>query len=273
MFCAECGERLADGYKFCPQCGTPVAIVFPVAQVERSSLPSEQPAAPPPRIPAATPPRPSLNFRARFDAAQASRVARYTFNRVKNILLSPSTEWQVVAAEESPARSIYLHYVAPLVGIGVLATFLGQTLVGVPVPLFGTVRLSTAAALANAVVTFGLSFLGVFLIAHIVDALAPTFGGEKDPLASLKVTAYSYTPAWVAAVLNLIPVLGILALLAAFYGLYLLYLGLPALMHSPKDRAVGYTVATVLCAIVLGMVIAILSQLLSRTGPGGLGLL
>jgi len=273
MFCAECGERLADGYKFCPQCGTPAAIVLQVTLPERPSLPSEQPVAPPLPILAATPPRPSLNFSARFDAALASQVARYAFNRVKNILLSPSTEWQVIAAEASSARTIYLHYVAPLVGIGVLATFLGQTLVGVPLPLFGTVRLSTAAAVTNAVVTFGLSFLGVFLIALIVDALAPTFGGEKDPLASLKVTAYSYTPAWVAAVLNLIPVLGILALLAAFYGLYLLYLGLPALMHSPKDRAVGYTVVTVLCAIVLGVVIAVSSQLLSRTGPGGLGLL
>jgi len=273
MFCAECGERLADGYKFCPQCGAPVEWIFQIAQRARPALPPQQSTAIPPPIAPGALPGPNLNSSAGFDAAQASRRARDIFIRVKNILLSPSTEWQVIAAEASSARTIYLHYVAPLVGIGVLATFLGQTLVGVPLPLFGTVRLSTAAAVANAVVTFGLSFLGVFLIALIVDALAPTFGGEKDPLASLKITAYSYTPAWVAAVLNLIPVLGILALLAAFYGLYLLYLGLPALMHSPKDRAVGYTVVTVLCAIVLGVVIAVSSQLLSRTGPGGLGLL
>ena len=266
MFCAECGERLADGYKFCPQCGTPVAIVFLTATL----APQQQTATPPP-IPAGAAPRPSLAFSAGFDGAQASRFARDIFTRVKNILLSPSTEWPVIAAEASSAQTIYLHYVAPLVGIGVLATFLGQMLLGVSLPLFGTVRLSTAAAIVHAVATFGLSFLGVFLIALIVDALAPTFGGEKDPLASLKVTAYSYTPAWVAAVMNLIPVLGNLAVLAAFYGLYLLYLGLPVLMHSPKDKAVGYTVVTVLCAIVLGTVIGTLSQLVAGIGMGALG--
>jgi hypothetical protein len=263
MFCAECGERLADGYKFCPQCGTPAAIVFQTAQPEASTIALEQQTAVPPPISAGAALRSSLDFSAGFDAARTSRLARDIFTRVKSILLSPSTEWQIIAAEASSAQTIYLEYVAPLVGIGVLATFLGQTLVGVPLPLFGTVRLSTAAAMVQAVVTFGLSLLGVFLIARIIDALAPTFGAEKDPLASLKLTAYSYTPAWVAAVLHLIPVLGILAVLAAFYGLYLLYLGLPVVMHSPKDKAVGYTVVVVLCAIVLGTLIGTLGQVLS----------
>lgn len=269
MFCAECGERLADGYKFCPQCGAPVEWIFQIAQRARPALPPQQSTAIPPPIAPGALPGPNLNSSAGFDAAQASRRARDIFIRVKNILLSPATEWQVIAAEASSPRAIYLHYVAPLVGIGVLATFLGQTLVGVPLP--GTARFSTAAAIVHAVVTFGLSFLGVFLIALIVDALAPSFEGEKDPLASLKIAAYSYTPAWVAGILNLIPVLGILAVIAAFYGLYLLYLGLPVLMHSPKDKAVEYTVVTVLCAIVLEMVTGTMSQLVSGTGLGGLG--
>ena len=37
-----------------------------------------------------------------------------------------------------------------------------------------------------------------FLLALIVDVLAPTFGGTKDFVASLKLVAYSYTAAWVA---------------------------------------------------------------------------
>jgi hypothetical protein len=122
---------------------------------------------------------------------------------------------------------------------------------------------------------FGLSFLQVFLISWLVDVLAPTFGGQRDPLAALKVTAYSLTPGWVAAVLNVIPMLAILGILAALYGLYLLYLGLPVLMRSPKEKSVGYTVVLVICAIVLSVLVAILSACaiagLGFIGLGGIG--
>jgi len=91
----------------------------------------------------------------------------------------------------------------------------------------------------------------------------------------LKVTAYSYTPAWVAGVFHLIPMLGVLAFIAGLYGLYLLYLGLPVLMRCPKDKSIGYTIVTVLCAIVMAVVIGVLSACaiggLSLLGLGALG--
>jgi len=264
MFCAECGQRLAKGTKFCPHCGTPVAAPAPPAgEPPRSPEAGSGPALPPASIGSQSAPSAGAGAGSGlgFDAAQASELARGIIERVKNIVLSPSTEWPVIAAEASSPRTIYLSYVLPLVAIGAIAGFLGHTLVGLPLPLLGTIRVGVAAALAHAIVTFALSLAAVFLVALIVDALAPTFGGQKNPLAALKVTAYSYTPAWVAGVLNLIPALGILVVLAAFYGLYLLYLGLPVLMHAPKDKAVGYTVVTVLCAIVMGIVIGSLGSM------------
>jgi hypothetical protein len=154
---------------------------------------------------------------ASFDTAkaadEATELARGIFTRAKNILLTPSTEWPVIAAESSSSNAIYLRYVAPLVAIGVIATFLGQTLVGTPAGPLGLVRVGIFAGLVHAILLFGLSFLQVFLISWLVDVLAPTFGGQRDPLAALKVTAYSFTPGWVAAVLNVIPVLGILGVL------------------------------------------------------------
>ncbi|HXU67397.1 MAG TPA: hypothetical protein VN707_08560, partial [Casimicrobiaceae bacterium] len=50
--------------------------------------------------------------------------------RVKAILLSPKTEWPVIAAEATTPSDIYLRYVAPLVAIGVIASFIGTTVVG-----------------------------------------------------------------------------------------------------------------------------------------------
>ena len=183
--------------------------------------------------------------------------------RVKAILLTPRTEWPRIAAEGTTPREIYLRYVAPLAALGVVASFLGQVLVGLPVPMLGTVRVGVGAGLAAAILHFLLTFASVFIVAQIVDALAPTFGGEKNPLAALKVTAYSFTPAWVAAILTILPALALVATLVGLYGLYLLYLGLPVLMRAPADRALGYTVVVVLCAIVVSMVIASVTGLVT----------
>jgi Yip1 domain/zinc-ribbon domain len=316
MFCAQCGQRIADGAKFCSHCGaaapapvaaspSPVEPAPPVAPPPRPVVQPPPPISPPPR-PAVEPaapivtsaPRPAVDHaisdagvpRApvgpaasmgsmpppsqtggpadplpRFDAAMAHGI----FARIKGILLSPSTEWPLIAAEPTTAGSIYMGYVLPLVAIGVLATLLGGTLIGVSVPFVGTVRTGIIAAVLTAVLQFVFAFVIVWLISWLVDVLAPTFGGQRDSLRALKVTAYSYTPAWVAGIFHLIPMLGILAFVAGLYGLYLLYLGLPVLMRCPQDKSVGYTIVTVLCAIVMAVVIGVLSA----CAIGGLGML
>lgn len=279
MFCSQCGQRLADGSRFCNQCGTPTAAGNPP--------PAPEPARatpPPPPAPAATPTPPAAAAPAAgrgagsgsgaggggsagpapaFDsakaAADATQLARGIFARVKNILLTPSTEWPVIAAERSTPGAIYLRYVAPLVAIGVIATFIGQTVIGTSLGPLGVARVGIAAGLAHAIVLFGLSFLQVFLVSWLVDALAPSFSGQRNSLAALKLTAYSLTPAWVAAVLNVIPMLGVFGILAGLYGLYLLYLGLPVLMRNPQEKSIGYTIVLVICAIVLSVLVTVLS--------------
>jgi hypothetical protein len=104
-----------------------------------------------------------------------------------------------------------------------------------------------------------LGLVGVYVLALIINALAPTFGGTSNLTQALKVAAYGATAAWVGGVFHLFPLLGILGLLAALYTLYLLYLGLPVLMKSPPYRSFGYTVWVVIAAIVLFVVIGTIS--------------
>lgn len=170
--------------------------------------------------------------------------------RVKNICLTPSTEWPVISAEPATTGGLIGGYAAPLIAVGAVAGFIGGSIVG---GMF-LGRTPVMAGLTVGVFTFVLQIIGVFVLALIINALAPTFGGQKDTTQALKVAVYSYTPGWVAGVLQIIPVLGILAVLGGLYGLYLLYLGLPALMKAPQEKAAGYTVVVVVCAIVLYVV-------------------
>lgn len=181
--------------------------------------------------------------------------------RVTNILLTPKTEWPAIEAEPTPTGTLVTGYVIPLAAIGAVAGFIGGSLVGTTVPFLGTYRVPIMTGLVAAVLAFVFAILGVFILAFIVNALAPTFGAQKDSHKALKVAVYSYTPAWIAGVLQILPALAILGIIAAFYGLYLLYLGLPALMKAPQDKAVAYTAVVVVCAIVLSIVL---------TGIGGL---
>jgi hypothetical protein len=158
--------------------------------------------------------------------------------RVKNILLQPKVEWPAIAAESATPQSIYVGYVLILAAIG---------------PLVLLLRMSIVAA----VVQYVIALVVTFLLALIVDALATTFGGEKNFVQSLKLVAYSYTAPWVAAIFLLIPVLGgIIALLAAIYAWYTFYLGVPVLKKCPQDKAIGYTIVVLICGILLGVVLA-----------------
>ena len=181
--------------------------------------------------------------------------------------MTPSAEWPVIASEPSSASAIYFQYVAPLAAIGTVAGFIGQSVIGFSVPFLGTYRTPIVSALVLALVAYAFTFVVVFVVAKLVDAFAPTFGGQRDSLRALKVTAYSYSPAWVAGALQIIPALGIIVLLAGLYGLYLLYLGLPVLMRCSKDKALGYSIAVFLSAVVLSFVIGAISA----AALGGLG--
>jgi hypothetical protein len=189
-------------------------------------------------------------------------------DRVKNICLTPNTEWPVIAEEAATPATLITGYVVPLAAIGAVAGFIGGSLIGVSLPFSGTYRVPFATGLGVAVFTFVMAIVGVFILSLIINALAPTFGGQKDSTQALKVAVYSYTPAWVAAVFNLLPLLGLLALVGALYGLYLLYLGLPRLMKSPSDKAAGYTVVVVVCAIVLSVVISAVGATMVGAGVG-----
>ena len=100
-------------------------------------------------------------------------MARSIFARIKGILLSPATEWPIIAAEANTSGEIYMGYVLPLVAIGVIATFIGNTVIGVSVPFLGSVRTGIIAAVFAAILGFVFAFIGVWLIAWLVDILAP----------------------------------------------------------------------------------------------------
>jgi len=179
--------------------------------------------------------------------------------RAKAILLTPRTEWPVIAAEPDTVAGLFTGYILILAAIPTIIHFLSVSVIGVSVPFLGSYRVDLAAGLTSSVVFYVLSLVGVFIVALIVEALAPTFGGEKNRVQALKAVAYAFTASWVASIIGIVPGLGIIASLAGLiYGLYLLNLGLPFTMKCPPEKALGYTIVTVIAAIIVEIVLGII---------------
>lgn len=176
------------------------------------------------------------------------------FERAKNILISPKTEWEVIKNEQSTVADLFTKYALILALIPAVAGFIGQSFIGISLGPFGSFKVPIVNGLIYAVLYYVLSLAGVYLVAFIVDALAPSFGATKDMVSSLKVVVYSYTAVWVAGIFQIIPVLAILGILG-LYSLYLLYLGLNIVKGSPSDKVVGYTVVVIIITIVIYFII------------------
>jgi hypothetical protein len=169
--------------------------------------------------------------------------------RIKGILLQPKSEWPAIEREPGNAGYLFPNYVAIVAAIPPVCTFIGTSIIGI-----GGFRVGIGFGILRAVVVYALSLAGVFVVAYIIDFLAGTFGARKNLDNAMKVSAYAPTAAWVAGVFNIIPALSFLGILG-LYSLYLLYTGIAALIKPAADKVLIYTIAVIICAIIVWLVI------------------
>jgi len=189
--------------------------------------------------------------------------------RAKNIIMTPKTEWAVIASEEPNANAIFMGYALPFIILDAVAAFIGHAFIWGSSHYLGGMAMSWGLYFAlMGVVT---AILGVWLTAMVVNALATNFGSEKNMGRAMQLVVYAYTPMWVGGLLNIIPFLGWLGMLFGIYGLYLIYLGLPHTMKTPADKVLTYMIITIVALIVIYFIVgAIFASIF--LGIFGLGL-
>jgi len=170
-------------------------------------------------------------------------------DRAKNILLTPKTEWVIIAGESATLSSLLISYVLPMAAIPAAASVLGSMVVGIGTSM-NFIIISALIAYATAIISF-------IITAYVADMLANTFKSEKNIDKSAQLVAYSSTGSWVASILSIIPFIGWLGSIAGgIYAIYLLYLGVGPIKKTPEDQRVIYVVIIVVVLIVASMVLA-----------------
>lgn len=171
-------------------------------------------------------------------------------------------EWPVIAEETGGARSLYFRYILPLALIGPVCGYLGGMLFGVKLGalVFPPDPVSAGFGAATALL---LHLLSLYLIAKVIDALAPSFGGEANPTRAFKVAAYSATPVWLAGVFALYPPFWILGIVG-LYSIYLVYRGLPILMATRTPRPWLYALLVAMFSLVLAAFASVVPATITR---------
>jgi hypothetical protein len=262
MNCPKCGESVPPDGRFCGKCGQQIDSGAARAQSESAG------------------PGASVGDFGLAAAGAGSRAGAAAsaypgagaqalpslIERIKNIVLTPKTEWRVIEAEPTSVAQLYTGYVVPMAAFAAAMSFIRMSVIGVSLPFGGTIRTPLASGLMSSVVTFILGLIGLFLVGSIINMLAPTFSGGRNQRQALKTAAYALTPAWLGTALTFLPLGTLLQLIAGIYGIYVLYLGLPVMMRSQQDKAAGYTAAVVACTILVGILFAAAGAMLGGVG-------
>ena len=167
------------------------------------------------------------------------------------VLTAPKRAWEVIEAEPSTIPELYLRLVAPLAAIPAACGFIGLLLFGVGVFDVG-MRPPLGVALGEMATGYVLALVEVYILAAIIDVLAPSFGGARSRLQAFKLVAYSGTALWASGLFLIYPPVGeLLSLLGGLYSLYVLYTGLPRMMSAAPQRRLTYFAVVLVVILVL----------------------
>lgn len=169
-------------------------------------------------------------------------------NQAINIILKPQETLKKLKNEKVTRNDMIIY-----LGIVGIPTFIGL-LIG-----YGFVsglNWNTGGSLIGwgfviAIIGYIFSIIGLFVFAYILNALSENFKSKKNLMQSAKLVAYSATPWLVLGIFYVFPAAGVISFLGGIYGLYILYLGLPIYMETPKEQQVPYFVVGFIIFIII----------------------
>jgi hypothetical protein len=165
-----------------------------------------------------------------------------------DLIKNPAGVMNAYRDSDPSLNSLMINYVGVLAAIAFVATLIGDLIIFRGVYGF-----------LDALLPFISSILGVFIVGYILWKLAPSFGTNTTQIRATRLAAYSYTPYFLISVLNIIPFgpirdLGYLGLL---YGIYIVYLGLPILLSTPKERVISYLIVSLVVVFAVYLVLEV----------------
>ncbi|PID38457.1 MAG: hypothetical protein CSA24_02325 [Deltaproteobacteria bacterium] len=205
-------------------------------------------------------------------AAMAEFKLSKMLPRAIKLFKDPKGFWQEMATERGGIGAVMpsvIVFVAASGVAGFIGTLLGVLMNSILRPFFGRM---IVAGLLGLVVGVALGVGVWFVFAILIKAFAKTFDASDEMEGASKVAFGSLLPMWIAGLLQLIP-FGFMTWIATLgglgYGCFMCYLGVQEIMAAPKEKAIGYTAATMGITFVIVLVGGSILGVISACFVGG----
>ncbi|MEJ6473430.1 Yip1 family protein [Pseudoalteromonas piscicida] len=190
------------------------------------------------------------------------------FNHLWGLYAHPQEEWQTI---DNRHESMFysLSHIALIALIPSIMGYYSSVYLGWSVGTGDAVYLTHESALLIGVAMYCALIAGVFILAYLAHWMAITFGSTPTYTQTLELSAYTATPMFMSAFAAFYPELWFVVsvgMVALAYSVYLLYTGVPILMHIPEERGFIYASSVVTCGLVLLVIILAATAILWTNG-------
>lgn len=166
--------------------------------------------------------------------------------RIKNIIVNPKSEWDVIKAEDTNYQSVIMKFLLPLVVLAAVTQIIGLYLWG---------YFSTGYVISESIKDIVWQIVALAISAVVINELARTFSSKKNLDNATKLVVYASTPGLVAAIVANLSVYLAWILLFGLYGIYLYWVGVSKMMETPEGKRAGYAIASIVVIIIVNIVV------------------
>lgn len=166
------------------------------------------------------------------------------FIRSKNLLLSPTTEFKRISAEDRQLSSINKGYVTIVSLLVALLALIGSAFAHISAPID-----SFLYVLINAVIVFLLMFTHIFLSGRTITLLGRNIAANDRNSNFYALSAYAQLPFFLAlGLIKLFPSL-IFLIFIGFYSVLLFHTGTSIMTRIPSGKRIQFTALSILIMI------------------------
>lgn len=174
-------------------------------------------------------------------------------NHLWGLYTHPVEEWHSIDNRHESFKYSMSHIMI-IALIPAISAYFSLTAIGWSVGVGERLFLSVDNALILSVGMYFALIAGVFILGYLAHWMAHTFGSEPTYTQTLELAAYTATPLFTAGLSAFYPEIWFVMLVgfgALAYSVYLLYAGVPILMHIPEERGFIYSSSVVTCGLIL----------------------
>jgi len=171
------------------------------------------------------------------------------------LLVKPATQWRSITALPESTLKTLLLYPCILAVLPAVAWYFGTTQIGWSVGDDGEpIRLTRESARVICILFYLTMIACVAIIGYFIHWMAATYGAQTTVTRGIVTAGLIATPLFIAGLVGFYPILWLdmlIGVVAVCWAVYLMYLGIPIMMHIPEERGFLFSSAVLAIAMVI----------------------